>query len=87
MAIARNDADGSNNLGVCYFDITTFKCFLGSFTDSPDFTILRSIISKIRPVEIIYDQFQVTKDIERLLKSLPMSPVINIVPPEKVKSI
>lgn len=57
MAIARNDADGSNNIGVCYFDVTTFKCYLGSFEDNNDCTTLRTVIAKVRPVEIIYDQF------------------------------
>ncbi len=55
MAISRNEIDGKNNMGVCYFDISTFKCYLGSFEDNINNTILRTIITKIRPVEIIYD--------------------------------
>ena len=87
MAIARNDADGKNNIGVCYFDLSTFKCFIGSFIDNENSTTLRTCISKIRPVEIVYDQFQVSREIEKMLKNLPVQPVINTIPPERIKSV
>jgi len=55
MAISRNEENGNNNLGVCYFDVSTFKLYLGSFTDNSICNTLRTIITKIRPLEIIYD--------------------------------
>ena len=42
-------------MGIVYFDVSTLKCFIGSFKDSNNDTILRTIITKIRPTEIIYD--------------------------------
>ena len=48
---------------------------------------LRNVISKIRPVEIVYDPSQITKEMESMLKNLPLQPVINQIPPEKIKSI
>jgi DNA mismatch repair ATPase MutS len=56
MAVARNEVGGENNIGICYFDLTTFKCYLGSFIDNENSSTLRTCISKIRPVEIIYDE-------------------------------
>ena len=38
-------------------------------------------------MEIIYDQYQINKDIECMLKNLPMAPVCNVIPPDKSKSI
>ena len=86
MVIVLNQADG-NNVGICYFDVSTFKCYLGSFEDTATYTTLRTAITKIRPVEIIYDQFQINKDIEKIIKNLPMQPVINLLPPDKTLSI
>ena len=56
-------------VGVCYFDISTFKCHIGSFEDSINFSTLRTIISQIRPVEILYDKNNIDKDIEKMLKN------------------
>lgn len=33
------------DIGVCYFDISTFKCFIGTFKDSINFSLLRTVIS------------------------------------------
>lgn len=49
------DNDTDNTMGICYFDMSTFKCYLGSFNDTDNNQTLRTIIAKIRPVEIIYD--------------------------------
>ena len=46
----------SQNFGICYFDVSTFKCYLASFDDDCISSTLRNIIAQIRPVEIIYDQ-------------------------------
>ena len=63
MSLSRIDGgDGVNIMGICYFDISTFKCFLGSFTDDDSNSILRTAIAKIRPVEIIYDKDQMSKE-------------------------
>ena len=32
-------------IGVCYFDISTFKCYIGVFQDSVNFSLLRTVIS------------------------------------------
>ena len=45
MALARNDLDGSSKVGVCFFDISTFKCFLGSFDDNSSSSILKSVFT------------------------------------------
>ena len=72
MSIARNTAEGENNIGVCYFDISTFKCYLGCFVDNQSNNTLRTVISKIRPVELVYDPLQLTKEMCTMLKNLPL---------------
>ena len=57
------------NIGVCYFDISTFKCYLGSFDDSINYATLRTVITQIRPVEIIYDKDNINNEIEKMLKN------------------
>lgn len=84
MAICKND---KNNFGICYFDISTFKCYLGSFDDSPNCSMLRTVLSQVRPVEVIYDKDNIGKDLEKMIKSQPIQPVINVIPTDKVKSI
>lgn len=67
LAISRNFAEDKNNIGICYFDISTFVCFLGSFEDDQSYSTLRTALSKIRPVEIVYDQTNLCKEIELML--------------------
>ena len=63
MALSRMEGnDGENIMGICYFDISTFKCFIGTFVDDESNSVLRTAIVKIRPVELIYDKGQMTKD-------------------------
>ena len=45
MAIARNFLEDCNKVGVCFFDISTFKCFLGSFDDNSSNQILKNVLS------------------------------------------
>ena len=87
MSISLSSIEDKNNIGVCYFDISTFKCHLGSFEDNSLFITLRTTITKIRPVEIIYETGQINKELEQILKNLPMQPVLNLIPADKAKSI
>ena len=65
----------------------TFKCFLGSFKDDSTYSTLRTVFSKIRPVEIIYDKILIDKQLEMLFKNIPNSPLVYAIPPDKVKTI
>lgn len=55
MAISRTEVEGKNIIGVCYFDISTFKCYIGNFDDNANYNTLRTTLSKIRPLELVYD--------------------------------
>ena len=79
--------DAKIEVGVCYFDVTTFKCYLGSFEDNYLYSTLRTVITKIRPVELVFDKGMSDKSLERMLKSMPIQPVINYLPQDKIKSI
>lgn len=79
--------DAKIEVGVCYFDVTTFKCYLGSFEDNYLYSTLRTVITKIRPVELVFDKGMSDKSLEKMLKSMPIQPVINYLPQDKIKSI
>lgn len=67
-------------VGVCYFDVTTFKCYLGSFEDNHLYSTLRTVITKIRPLELVFEKGMTDKKLEKMLKSMPIQPVVNYLP-------
>ena len=46
----------NQEIGVAYFDISTHSCFLGQFEDNESYSNLRTLLSQIRPVEIVYEK-------------------------------
>ena len=43
-----------NVIGVTFFDVTTLQIFVGQFVDDECLTTLRTLITQIRPIEVIY---------------------------------
>jgi DNA mismatch repair ATPase MutS len=56
-------------IGVCFFDITTLQCNIGSFVDGASFVKLRNLMSQIKPLEIVYEKKTVKGDILRMIKA------------------
>ena len=67
LAIRRENME----IGVAYFDISTHSCFVGQFEDTESFTNLRTLLSQIRPVEIVYEKNSLPPDLAKMLKNVP----------------
>ena len=67
MAIARD----SDQIAVSYFDISTSSCVLGQFQDDIAYSALRTLLSQIRPVEIIHEKDSLPPDLHKMLKGQP----------------
>lgn len=52
-----NETDGIQ-LGVCFFDMSTLKCYIGNYVDGPSLSRLRSLLSSTRPLELVYEKAQ-----------------------------
>eukprot|EP00347_Sterkiella_histriomuscorum_P016833 403351679 len=65
------------NIGLCYFDVSTNKCFLGQFEDDESFNTLRTILAQIRAVEVIAEKGLINQQIEKMIKSSPQSPILH----------
>ena len=60
--------------GLVYFDTTTHEFFLGEFQDDMYRANLRTVITKIKPVEIVYLKRFITEETLSILKNLPTRP-------------
>lgn len=66
-----------DNYGICFFDISTFKCYLGSFVDDSCQSILRTTLTQVRPVEVVIEKNGLTMGVEKMLRNAPIVPVFN----------
>ena len=62
-------------VGVAYFDISTHSCFIGQFEDGDSYSNLRTLLSQIRPVEVVYEKNSIPTDLAKLLKNIPTQPI------------
>lgn len=81
MAIKKDPNE--NCFGVCFFDISISKCYIGCFSDDSAYSILRTTLAQIRPVEVIIEKDKVLEDIEKMLKNFPIQPIFNFYASEK----
>ncbi|GAA0138288.1 DNA metabolism protein [Lithospermum erythrorhizon] len=63
--------------GVCCVDVTTSKIILGQFKDDSDCSALSSLLSELRPVEIIKPAKLLSDTTERVLLRHTRNPLIN----------
>uniref|UniRef100_A0A0E0M117 DNA mismatch repair protein n=1 Tax=Oryza punctata TaxID=4537 RepID=A0A0E0M117_ORYPU len=64
-------------VGVCIVDVSTSKFIVGQFQDDPERHGLCSILSEIRPAEIIKPAKMLSPETEKALKSNTRDPLIN----------
>uniref|UniRef100_J3MXB1 DNA mismatch repair protein n=1 Tax=Oryza brachyantha TaxID=4533 RepID=J3MXB1_ORYBR len=64
-------------IGVCIVDVSTSKFIVGQFQDDPERHGLCSILSEIRPAEIIKPANMLSPETEKALKSNTRDPLIN----------
>ena len=71
MAVKRHQ----NEIGVCFFDVTTLKIYVGQFKDDEQLSKLRTLICQIRPAEILHEVEAKTTDLLKVLKNSPQPPI------------
>ena len=74
-------------IAVCYFDISTSSCALGQFEDDLSFSALRTLLSQVRPVEVIIEKDSVPNEMLKMLRNQPNLPIMNIVSADKALSV
>ena len=74
----------ASNISICFFDIATLKFFLGKGEDDLEsLSLLRTICSQIRPVEVLIEREMRDSEILKLVRNQPCPPVINLIPSNK----
>ena len=68
-------------MGVCFFDCTTLQICLGQFEDDEQCSAMRTLVAKIRPVEVLHEREQVNSDIVRMLRNTQAPPIMTVVLP------
>lgn len=64
-----------NDFGVTFFDLATLKFYIGQFTDDAPMSLFRTLLSQIRPVEVLFERELANSDMVRMLKNTPVVPV------------
>ena len=73
-----------DRIGVTFFDVTTLKIFIGSFTDDKNLSIFRTLICQIRPVEIIQEREVLQNShVVKMLKNSPGNPTFTNLQPNR----
>lgn len=78
LAIKRHGQE----IGICFFDVTTLKFYVGQFTDDEPMSNFRTLICQIRPVEVIHEREMANSDIIKMLKNTPVVPVFTPMQPK-----
>jgi len=74
-----------NTFGVTYFDITTLQFSIGQFQDDSMKNKFRTLITRIRPVEVLCEAKFMKSDMSKMLRSSPIPPTFsNITAQEKI---
>ncbi|KAK3133294.1 hypothetical protein QOZ80_6AG0534770 [Eleusine coracana subsp. coracana] len=83
LSITENYQRGSTKseeectIGICIVDVSTSKFIVGQFQDDPERHGLCSILSEMRPVEIIKPAKKLSPETENALKNNTRNPLIN----------
>ncbi|CDW72387.1 dna mismatch repair protein msh6 [Stylonychia lemnae] len=64
-------------IGVCFFDISINKCHIGLFEDDSNYNTFRTTLSQIRAVEIVVERGQIPEQMEKMIKSSPINPILH----------
>ena len=63
--------------------MTTLKLFVGQFSDDESMSSLRTLVSQIRPVEVVHENEFSNSEVIKMLKNSPVVPVMTPMPPPK----
>lgn len=74
------------DVGVCFFDVTTLEIQVGQFVDDSQFSKLRTLTSQIRPTEVLFEKEISESDVLKIFKNSACPPVFTSIPASKVLS-
>lgn len=61
-----------NDIGVTFFDVTTLQIFVGQFKDDSSYSTFRTLVSQIRPVEVIIEREYSNSEIVKIVRNSPV---------------
>ena len=61
-----------NEIGVTFFDVTTLQIFVGQFKDDSSYSAFRTLVSQIRPVEVIIEREYSNSEIVKIVRNSPV---------------
>ena len=78
-----------DNIGLVYFDATTYEFYLGEFKDDENRSNLRTVLMKVKPLEVVFLRNKLSPITQALIKELPTKPTLTPmqIQEEKTKSI
>ena len=68
-----------NVFGINYFDITTLQFFIGQFKDDSMRNKFRTLITRIRPIEVLCETKFLKSDMSKMLRSSPIPPTFSTI--------
>lgn len=66
-----------NDIGVCFFDVTTLEIKVGQFVDDEQHSKLRTLIMQIRPLEVLFEKEISNSDVLKIFKNSAQPPVFS----------
>ena len=66
-----------DNVGLVYFDTTTYQFYLGEFKDDENKSNLRTILTKVKPAEVVYMKKHLDPETQNMIKNLPSKPAFS----------
>ncbi|GAB4841767.1 hypothetical protein Ancab_022489 [Ancistrocladus abbreviatus] len=76
------DQREERSYGVCVVDVATSRIIIGQIKDDMECSALCSLLSELRPVEIMKPAKQLSPESEKLLARCPRNPLINVLVPD-----
>lgn len=76
------------DFGVSFFDTNTLKIYLGHFKEEDPHLMqsFRTLLSQLRPVEVISERELMNSAVIKMIKNSPVSPTVTHMPPAKCYS-
>lgn len=71
------------DIGVCFFDVTTLEIQVGQFHDNDQLSKLRTLVCQIRPIEVIHEREFGNSEVLKIFKNSATPPVFTAQPPQR----
>ncbi len=75
--------DHTTLVGVAILDIAALKIKIGQFEDDKFWCKFRTLCTRLRPVEVLYNRDGLRPELRKILQNSPILPVFSPLPPDK----